>query len=159
MKSAIVYYSYSGNTREVAGILAEYLRAKAEVDIIELKAVDESANFFGQCKRAFWHKRAELEAVNIDLLKYDLVCIGTPVWAFGPAPAVNTYLDKCSGLCEKQVVLFTTCGSGTGNDRCLDFMQQIFAKKGAEDFKRFSIQQYKVKDKDFVLSQIKKALE
>lgn len=159
MKSVVVYYSFSGNTRKAAAILAEYLRARSDVECLELKAADESATFFGQCRRAFWHKHAKLESVNLDLLKYDLVCIGTPVWAFGPAPAVNTFLDKCSGLCEKQVVLFTTYGSGTGNERCLDFMQQILAKKGVKDFKRFSLQQYKVEDKDFVLSQIKKALE
>lgn len=155
MKSIVSYYSYSGNTRQVANILSEYLRGKGGVNIAELKPLYESRNFFIQAGRAFKRMRDRLEPVDFDLTNYDLICLGTPVWAFGPAPAMNTYLDKCSGLEGKEVILFTTYGSGTGNKRCLNYMQQILAKKGVKDFKRFSIQQFKVKDKEFVLSKIK----
>jgi flavodoxin len=155
VKSIIIYYSFSGNTKKVSEILAEYLKQKGEVEIIELKALDESDKFLAQAARAFRKKRAEIAAANFDLSQYDLICLGTPVWAFGPAPAVNTYLDKCSGLDSKSVVLFTTYGSGTGNNRCLNYMQAILSKKGAKDFKRFFVQQFKVNDKEFVLSQIK----
>jgi len=155
MKSAIIYYSYGGNTRKVAEVLAEYLKHKGQVAIIELKAQDESASFFGQAARALWRKRAIIVPENFDLSKYDLIYFGTPVWTFGPTPAINTYLDKCFGLEGKDIVLFTTYGSGTGNNRCLNYMQDILSKKGAKDFKKFSIQQFKVNDKEFVLTQIK----
>jgi flavodoxin len=155
MKSIIIYYSYSGNTRKVAEVLAEHLRQKGEAEILELKAEDESNSFFRQCKRAFWHKKAEIAAVNFDLSGYDLICVGTPVWAFGPAPAVNAYLDQCLGVNGKDAILFTTYGSGAGKERCINYMQNILAKKGAKDFKRFSIQQFKVNDKEFILSEIK----
>jgi flavodoxin len=158
MKSLIVYYSYSGNTQKVAYILAEYLRQKVEADIIELEPLDESDKFFPQAIRAFGHKRAQLQPVNCDLSAYGLICFGTPVWAFGPAPAMNTYLDDCFGLEDKAVILFTTYGSGTGNRRCLNYMQDILAKKGAQSFSRFSIQQSKVENKEFVLSKIKEAM-
>jgi len=60
--------------------------------------------------------------------------------------------------CEnKGVVLFTTYGSGTGNERCLRFMQGLLAKKGARTLNTF-VQQSKVKDKEFVLSKIKEIL-
>ena len=154
MKTIIVYYSYSGNTKKVAGAFSEYLRRKGQVDIIELKGLDESNSFFGQVARALIHKRAKIEPTNFNLTQYDLVYLGTPVWAFAPAPAMNTYLDKCFGLEGKEVILFTTYGSGTGNQRCLNYMQDILTKKGAKDFRRFSIQQFKVKDKEFVLSKI-----
>ncbi len=155
MKNAIVYYSHSGNTKKVAEILADYLKQKGEIEIIELKTQDESNSFFGQCSRAIRHKKAKLEATDFDLSKYDLVCFGTPVWAFGPAPAMNTYLDKCCGVEGKEVVLVTTYGSGTGNNRCLNYMQNTLSKKGARQFKRFSIQQFKVNDREFILSKIK----
>jgi flavodoxin len=158
MKTVVFYYSYSGNTRKVAQVLGEHLRPGHEVSIIELRAKDEPAGFFGQCKRAFWHKRAEIEPVDFDLSPYDLICLGTPVWAFGPAPAVNTFLDKCSRVWGKDVVLFTTFGSGTGNQRCLDYMQDILAKKGAKKLRQFSIQQKKADNKEFVLSAIKAAV-
>ena len=156
MKSLVVYYSFSGNTKKVAAALEEYLKQKGEVDLVELKATDESRNFFAQANRAFSKKRALLEPVNFDLSKYDLICFGTPIWAFSPTPAMNTYLDKCSSLADKDVILFSTYGSGTGNTKCLDYMQRILTVKGGKNFQRFSVQQGKVKDKNFILSEIKK---
>jgi flavodoxin len=156
MKSCLVYFSYSGNTKKVAEILSSVLSGKGESRIIELQALDEARGFFGQCRRAFWHIQAKLKPPQLDLSEYDLVCFGTPVWAFGPAPAMNAYLDSCSGVAGKKTVLFTTYGSGVGNQRCLDYMQEILAKKGGQGFQRFSIQQFQVLNKDSVLSEIKK---
>ncbi len=158
MKSVIVYYTHTGNTKKAAEILNGLLLGKGAVDVIRLNAKDESDSFFGQAGRAVRHKRAEIEAVEFDLAVYDLLCFGTPVWAFGPAPAMNTYLDECFGLEDKEVILFTTYGSGTGNGRCLKYMRDILNRKGAKQFKNFSIQQQKVKDKEFVVSQINEIL-
>lgn len=158
MKSVIIYYSYTGNTRKVAFVLADFLKEKGNVELIELKALDESCEFFAQAKRALKHKRAKIQEVNFDLSSYDLVCLGTPVWAFGPVPAMNTYLDKCFGLEKKEVILFTTYGSGMGNRRCLNYMQDILSKKGVKNFKRFSIQQHKINNLNFVYLKIKKVL-
>jgi flavodoxin len=157
MKSIIVYYSYSGNTKQVAGALAEYLAKNGEVRQIELVAQDESKYFLGQCRRAFYHAKAKIEPVDLDLSGFDLICFGSPVWAFAPTPAMNTYLDKCFGIENKQIILFTTYGSGAGNKRCLKFMQDILSNKGAKNFNRFSVQQFKVSDKEFVLSEIREA--
>lgn len=155
MKSIIVYYSYSGNTKKVAHALAEYLKDKGEAELISLQALDESNSFFGQGNRAFRRIKARIEPTKFDLSVYDLICLGSPVWAFGPAPAMNTYLAECSGIEGKDIILFTTYGSGAGNQRCLNFMRDILSKKGARQFKQFSIQQFKVKDKEFIFSKIK----
>lgn len=155
MKSLIIYYSYSGNTRKVAHLLAEYLKSQGSAELLELRAQDESNSFFGQARRAFFKKRAQLEITNFDLSVYDSICFGTPVWAFAPAPAMNAYIDKCFGVKGKEIILFTTYGSGTGNKRCLNYMQGILAKKGAQQFSGFSVQQFKVEYHEFVLSKIK----
>jgi flavodoxin len=152
MKSAIIYYSYSGNTRKVAAILSDHLRSTGQVDMIELKCLDESDTFLGQCKRAFKHTRGAIEPVNFDLSGYDRLFFGTPVWAFGPTPAMNTYLEKCGGIEGKEAVLFATYGSGAGKGRCVDYMQRILAKKGAGSFRRFFIQQGQVDNKELILS-------
>jgi flavodoxin len=154
MKTLIVYYSYSGNTRRVAEILGGCLETKGAVEIVELKALDENNNFFRQCNRAFRKVRAQIAEVNFDLSGYDLICLGTPVWAFSPAPAMNAYLDRCFGLEGKEVILFCTVG-GSGMERCLNYMQSLLALKGARNFKRFFIIQSQVKDPDAVLSKIK----
>lgn len=158
MKSIVIYYSYSGNTKAVAGALVEILSGKGQVDQIELIALDESRSFFTQCKRAFSRVRANISETNFDLSGYDLICLGSPVWAFHPAPAMNTYLDQCSGIEGKEIVLFATCGSGAGKERCLDYMQGLLAQKGASAFKRLTIQQTKVKNREFISSEINKVL-
>jgi len=156
IKSIIIYYSYSGNTRKVAKILAESLERDSQVDILRLQALDESKSFFVQALRALKHIRGEIKEIKFDLSEYDRICLGTPVWAFAPVPAVNTYLDRCRGIEGKDVIIFTTYGSGTGNTRCLNYMQRALSQKGAKGFKRFSIQQFRVKDKEFILSEIQK---
>jgi flavodoxin len=158
MKSVIVYYSYSGNTQKAADVLAEVLKEKGEVTQMAINALDEPDAFVAQGLRALKHARAEIAQMNCDLSGYDLICLGTPVWAFAPAPAVNTFLDNCTGLAGKEVILFATYGSGAGRERCLNYIQDILAKKGAKSFKRFSIQQAKTKDKEFVLLQIRNLL-
>jgi len=155
MKSAVIYYSYTGNTKRAADALAEHLKQKGQVELIMLEGLDESGNFLKQSARALRHKRATIQNVDFNLSGYDLLCFGTPVWAFGPAPSMNTYLDSCLGVEGKDIILFTTYGSGTGNKRCLDYMQDILIKKGARSFKRFSVQQLKVGNKEFVASKIK----
>ncbi len=159
MKSIIVFYSNSGNTGRTAGLLGEFLQARGEVRFCELRPLDESRSFFGQASRAFCRARSAIPEMDFNLGTYDLICLGTPVWAFGPAPAINTYLDRCSGLQGKTAVLFTTYGSGTGNGRCLDYMRRILAGKGAKDFKCFSIQQFKVNDREHVLKTIEQAFD
>jgi len=158
MRSAIIFYSYSGNTAKVAKVLHDELAGKGSADVFSLEPEDESDSFLGQCRRAFFKKKAEIKDTIFDLRNYDLICFGTPVWAFGMAPALRAYIDKCSGLEGKSIILFTTFGSGTGNNKCLNEMQAILSKKGAKEFKRFSVQQFKVKDRDFVTKKIEEAI-
>jgi len=158
MRAVIIYYSHSGNTRRVAGALGEVLRQEGAVEELELIALDESDSFFVQAMRALCHKQAWIEKANFDLSNFDVICLGTPVWAFGPAPAMNTYLDGCFGLRGREIILFTTYGSGTGNERCLNYMQNALVNKGGQNFKRFSVQQNKIDDEEFVLSKIKEIM-
>ena len=158
MKSIIIYYSYGGNTEKVANELFEFLKEKGSAEIVKLKELEQTDNFFLQSKRAFRHERANIEDINFDLSGYDIICFGTPVWAFGPAPAMNAYLDKCFGVEKKKIVLFATYGSGVGKNRCLNYIERILIKKNAGEFKKFTLQQAKVNDKEFVISKIKEIL-
>ena len=151
MKSAIIFYSYTGNTKKVALVLKEYLERQGTAELIELKALDESKNFFGQCNRAFFGKEAKIEDAQLDLSGFDLICVGTPVWALGPAPAVNAYMKKCFGAEGKTAAVFTTYGSGSGKGKCIQKIQDAFKEKGANKFCSFSIQQFKVNNKDFII--------
>jgi len=82
MKNAVIFYSFINNTKKVAEILVEYLRAQHhEVDLLQIQALDESNNFFQQAQRAFRHKQAKIAKINFDLGNYALIAFGTPVWA------------------------------------------------------------------------------
>ncbi|MGD9014417.1 MAG: flavodoxin [Candidatus Omnitrophota bacterium] len=159
MRAIIIYYSYSGNTKKIADCLANYLQGENEVKVLRLETQDESTTFFIQAARALIHKKARVVHAESDLSNYDLICLGTPVWAFAPAPAMNTYLDICSGLLGRPVVIFTTYGSGIGVRRCFNYMQKILSTKGASDFRHLSIQQLKVNDKEFVNQAISGTLQ
>ncbi|MDD5004970.1 MAG: flavodoxin [Candidatus Omnitrophica bacterium] len=158
MRSAIIYYSYSGNTRKVAQELKKYLEKQGSVELAELKPLDESDNFFVQSKRALFGKEAIIENTQFDLTGFDVICLGTPVWAFGPSPAMNTFLKKCFGLKNKTVVIFTTYGSGTGNNKCIRKIQKTLQPQGVKQFRSFSVQQSKVKDNNFILNILAKVL-
>ena len=158
MKSLIVYYSYSGNTEKVANVLKDVLSKRGETNIAALNPENESGNFFMQSMRAFRRKRAILKEAPFDVARYDLICVGNPVWAFAPTPAINTYIDELKNLKSKNVACFITYGSGTGAERCLATMRRALKEKGAFKFFSFKIQQNKVDDEDFVRSTIEETL-
>jgi flavodoxin len=155
MKSLIVYYSSTSNTASAAIILSNILNKKGEVKIIALETLDEAKGFFAKCRRAIFKKKALIEDVEFDASGYDLVCIGSPVWAFAPAPAINTYLDKVKGLENKQALVFLTCGSGLGAGKALHCIKRSLIEKGASGVKELLINQHNSKNKEFIEEKIK----
>jgi len=142
MKTAIVYYSYSGNTDRVAGLIAGILRKKGDdVTPVRIRPLKETRNFLAQCKEAFLSGKPELYRTLLDLKDFDRIVLGSPVWAFNPAPAINTYIERCGSLEGKEVFLYVTYGSGTGKDRALDAMRKGLEARGARVAGTFSFQQ------------------
>ncbi len=159
MKTLITYYSFSGNTDKVVNIFADLLRKKGEVVLQRLKPADEIKKFALQCKAAFMGNRAQLEgAVQFDIGQYDLLLIGTPVWAFAPAPAINTYLDKLSGLNGKSAIILLTSGSGAGVGRCFKNMRKVLEGKGAARVNEVNIPDRKQGDMGFITAALEKVL-
>ncbi|MBL7155826.1 MAG: NAD(P)H-dependent oxidoreductase [Candidatus Omnitrophica bacterium] len=142
MKTAVVYYSFTGNTHRVAQIIVDILKNKGEdVVPVRIRPLKEETSFFMQCKDAFLAKKPELYKTLLDLKDFDKVILGSPVWAFKPAPAINTYLDKCVLGEGKKAILFVTYGSGTGKKKALEVMKKGIEKKGASVIKALSFQQ------------------
>jgi flavodoxin len=151
MKTLIVYYSFSGNTDHVAKLWAEKLKAKGEVTLQRLKPKNEITGFGAQCRAAFTGQRARLEeGINTDVSSYDLIIIGSPVWAFAPVPAVNTYLDKVNGLNGKKAAVLLTSGSGLGVKRCFKSIRVILESKGISHIDEINIPDRKQGDVRFI---------
>ena len=142
MKSAVVYYSFSGNTHRVAQDIIDILKQKGEeVTPVRIRPLKEETLFLKQCSEAFLAKKPELYNTLLDLRVFDRLIIGSPVWALKPAPAINTYLDKCSSLSGKEALCFVTYGSGLGKDRALEVMKKRLEAKGAKVKNTVSVQQ------------------
>jgi len=158
MKILVAYYSYSGITKEVIGIFKEVLEKRSELKIQRLKPKEEIASFFGQCMAARSKKRCEMEEVLFDTSSYDTIIIGSPVWAFAPAPAINTYLDKVTGLTNKKLIVLLTSGSGIGVKKCFKYINNILSSKGVSNISEINIPNAKMEDKNFIISSLEKAL-
>ena len=159
MKSLITYYSYSGNTDKIARMFGKILQAKGEVHLQRLKPVAEIKGFIGQCAAARKGDKAILkEGVKFDVTSYDLVLIGSPVWAFAPTPAVNTFLANLTGLKGKKVVVLLTSGSGLGVKACFKNIRKVLEAKGASKIDEINIPDRQNKDNDFVASSLQQIL-
>ena len=159
MKTLITYYSYSGITDKVANMHANILRKKGTVLVQRLKPKQEITTFIGQCRAAFAKKRADLqEGIVFDVKDYDLLLIGSPVWAFAPTPSVNTYLDKLSGMEGKRAVMLLTSGSGTGVKNCFKNIKRVLESKGASRIDEINIPNAKMKDDNFINSALEKII-
>lgn len=92
MKSLIVFYSRTGNTRKVASGLAYYL----ESDIEEIIPVKKYSGIIGyikggsDCLRKI---KPKIKPLEHNISDYDIVIIGTPVWMGVSAP-VRTFLSQ-----------------------------------------------------------------
>jgi flavodoxin len=59
---------------------------------------------------ALQKKLTKIAPIKKSALDYDLIIIGTPIWARAPTPAVRTYVSQNS-LSGKRVALFYTFDS------------------------------------------------
>ncbi len=133
MRAAVVYYSCTGNTARLAELIHQSLKEKGiESANLRIKSPVSNRAFLKQGWDAFRRKKAVVEDVNFDLSGYDLVFMGSPVWAFSPAPPVNTYLAECQGLEGKSAVTFLTYGSGVGKGRAQGLIKKALLDKGAK---------------------------
>jgi flavodoxin len=107
MKILITYYSRTGNTEKAAKNIAEILGADLD-RILDKKSRKGFLGIIGAGKDALFRKSTFIET-DKDPAQYDIVIIGTPVWAGSAAPAVRTYLKN-----NKIVKAAFFCTSGGG---------------------------------------------
>lgn len=117
MKTLVVFYSRSGNTRRIAEMIARHLDA----DIQELVDKKGRAGMLGLLRAgrdAVKKKTTDLEALTYRPGDYQLIVVGTPVWASNPAPAVRSFLQS-HDLSGKKVALFCTMNARGGEQACV----------------------------------------
>ena len=109
----VVYYSLTGNTKMIAEAIAESI----ESDILELKPVKElkaegGSKYFWGGYQATMKMKPKLKPIDLNPLDYDLIILGTPVWAWTYTPPIHSFLSKFD-LTGKNMALWT-CSQGDG---------------------------------------------
>ncbi|MDR3200426.1 MAG: NAD(P)H-dependent oxidoreductase [Spirochaetales bacterium] len=116
MKTLVIFYSYEGN----CAFIAEKIKAALpEAELVRLTTgEDKKRGFFAKYAwggtQVFSGKKPKLNPYSADPSAYDLVIIGTPVWAWSYAPAIKTFLEETK-IEGKKIALFCCHGGGPRN--------------------------------------------
>jgi len=104
MKTLVVYYTRTGNSKFAAETIAAELGADME-EVIDLKNRQGRLAFLPAGRDAMQGKETQIAQTKRNPADYDLIIIGQPVWAGNTTPAIRTYLNK-NDLSGKKVALF-----------------------------------------------------
>ncbi|WP_099468944.1 flavodoxin family protein [Konateibacter massiliensis] len=123
MKAAIVYFSLEGNTKFVAEKISKQTGAE-ELRLIPKKdyPTGKISKFFWGGKSVTFGEKPKLESYDFKEDEYDVVIIGTPVWASSFTPPIKTFLAE-HNLAGKKVALFA-CQMGNDAEKCFDKLKK-----------------------------------
>ena len=112
MKTAIVYYSMHGNVRYVSEKVAKELGADL-IELVPVKAYPDKGamQFIWGGSAVTFKKKPELEPYTFNASDYDLVIIGTPVWASNFTPPLRTFFEN-NDLTGKKIAVIATSAGG-----------------------------------------------
>jgi hypothetical protein len=102
MKTLVVYYSRDGATRKVA----EELKAQLGGDIEEITEPKGRSGPMGWVRSGRESTQGTIVPINpskLDPSGYDVVAIGTPIWAWNVSSPVRSYMAMAKGKLPKMV--------------------------------------------------------
>lgn len=121
----VVYYSRTGTTRKVAESLTTALRCDSE-EILEAGSRSGMLGYVRSLIEARRQVPSRIAAVGKDPSGYDLIVVGTPVWAWSLSSPVRAFL-LANRPRLRAVAFFCTLG-GAGSDRTFGQMQELTGK-------------------------------
>lgn len=109
MKTLVTFYSRTGNTRKAAAVIAEQLGADSD-EIMDSKNRMGIMGWLSGGRDTMRKKPAKI-SYKEDPADYDMIIIGTPVWAGTMTPAVRQYLIMNKDRMKKSAFFCTYGGS------------------------------------------------
>ena len=109
MNALVVYYSRTGRTRKAAEEIASALSADLE-ELRDNKKRSGPLGFIMSGIEARSGRTVNLEPLSHNPATYDVVVVGTPVWASTMSSPVRTFLQE-TDLSKGRVAWFCTAGS------------------------------------------------
>src|SRR3989339_377766 len=141
MKTLIVYYSRTGITKKVGENLSFWLKAKKE-EVVDEKNRKGPIGYVIAGKDATNKKLTKISRQEWDPKEFNMIIIGTPVWAWTVTPAIRTYIEQYKDvLKEKELAFFCTMGSN-GDKQTFEVMHikdVLWAKRHREWWFYYSI--------------------
>jgi len=125
VKALVVFYSRTGITRKVAEAIAAALSCDCE-EIIDTKAREGLIHYCGAIKDAIFKRRAPIAPPQRNPAEYELVILGTPVWAWTLSCAMRTYIQD-NRAAFRTVAFFCTMG-GSGDKSAFKVMGMLCGK-------------------------------
>jgi len=150
MKKLVIYYSRTGNTEKVGKKLAKKIRADTERIMDKKNRKTPLIGFIRAGYHALREKETEIGEIKHDPSDYDLVVVGTPVWAGSITPAVRTYLNRYREKLSK-VGFFCTSGGGDVDG----VFKQLKECCGKSPEFTFEVRDKKVKEGEFEVPDIR----
>jgi flavodoxin len=128
MKALVVYYSRTGHTRKVAEDIAKELQCDRE-ELVDTVNRSGPIGWVNSGRQASQGAMTKLQPLKNDPSSYDIVIIGSPVWAAHVSTPVRTYLAENKEKIKK-VAFFTTLGN-IGDESTFKDMETICGKTPA----------------------------
>jgi flavodoxin len=136
MRALIVYYSRTGVTKKVCNAVADVMRTMDETAEVQVEEIVDTKNRGGVLgyarggKDAMLKRSTEIEPVQADVGAFDLVVIGTPVWAFTCAPAARAFCEQFAD--ELDTVAFVATMGGSGDRGAFEALEKYCGAKPIE---------------------------
>jgi len=136
-RTAVVYFSRSGNT----ALAARHVAKRLEAQLFPLEAPEYELGMAGlahavkdaNARRSQPEVLPDITPRTIDLTPFDTVWLGSPVWLYSPAPPIWAFVEH-NRFDGQQVVLFNTFNSHIGQ-RFIDEFRQLVMAQGARSFR------------------------
>lgn len=135
-RTAVVYFSRSGNT----ALAARHVAKRLDAQVFPLEALDYQLGLSGlanavkdaNTRRSQPDVLPDITPRTIDLTPFDTVWLGSPVWLYSPAPPIWAFVEY-NRFDGQHVVLFNTFNSHIGEDYIAKFKAKVMAR-GARSF-------------------------
>ena len=127
MKKLVLYYSYEGTTAKIAQAVADELKADIEqvCPVTEEEKKQGLSKFIWGGAQVLMKKEPRIKPISVRVEDYDMVIIGTPVWAGSCAPTIRTLLHAYDFAGQKTAFFYTDEG---GPGHISDSMKRSLVK-------------------------------
>jgi len=155
MKSLVVYYSFTGKTRLAAQAIAEALNATL-VEVEERRPVPMPFVYLSGSFRAYMNWGSKIKTLDVDPKQYERIFIGSPVWAYRPAPAINSFIYQ-TNFEGRSVVPFFTMGGDNAESAVANITAKIEKRQG-KVAGSFAITSYNASDEE-IIARVREAIK